>query len=395
MNVASSVASEAWIQAGLARLRQQGLERRLTVHQGADSGKSPEPRIRFDFSGNDYLALARHPHVLEASASALRSHGCSASASRLLSGTLPCHADLEERLAKLKGYPAALVLGSGWLANLAAVTAMAGRGDHVFLDRLCHASLVDAALLSKAKLYRFRHNDPQHLAELLKNTTGSGRRLVVTESVFSMDGDVAPLREIANVAVSAGAMILVDEAHATGVLGHCGSGWVRELGLESMVNVSMGTLSKALGGYGGFLACSTQMRNWFINTARSFIFSTALPPAACGAALGALDVLESDPELGPSLLGRANAFRDRLAGAGLKTGASCTQIIPLLIGDNNKALQVAAALKERGVFAPAIRPPTVPAGMARLRLSMNLALSEQDLAEAGDVIMDVMNRQLT
>jgi len=268
------------------------------------------------------------------------------------------------------------------------VTALAGRGDHVFLDRLCHASLVDAAVLSRAELHRFRHNDPEHLAALLAAASG-GRRLVVTESVFSMDGDTAPLRELAAAAKSAGAMMLVDEAHATGVLGPGGAGLVRDLGLESCVTISMGTLSKALGGYGGFLACSEPVRDWLVNRARAFIYSTALPPAACGSALGALNVLERTPDLGCRLLERAAGFRERLRALGFETGASVTPIIPVLLGENDRALRLAAALREQGILAPAIRPPTVPAGTARLRLSVTLAHSEEDLAAAAAALAEV------
>lgn len=367
-----------WIPVELEKLRQKGLKRSLVTCAQACGAFESEGKRRLNFASNNYLDLAEHPDVLAASESALRQFGCSAASSRLLAGTLPCHDALEQRLANLKGYPRALVLGSGFLANLAAVTALAGRGDHVFLDKLCHASLVDAAILSRAALYRFRHNDPEHLKSLLA-TAGKGRRLVLTESVFSMDGDIAPLRQIAEITEKAGAMLLVDEAHATGVLGPNGAGLVRELGLTQAVTVSMGTFSKALGSYGGFLACSTSVCDWLINRGRAFIYSTALPPAACGAALGALDVLERTPDMGKRLLANAQGFCARLHAAGFQTGGSRTQIVPVLLGSNERALSIAGALREHAIIAPAIRPPTVPTGTARLRLSVTLAHTRADL----------------
>ncbi len=378
---------ESWIPGRLDELRGQGLERRLSICEEAGGVISIEGRRLLNFASNDYLALAHRPDVVAASQAALLQYGCGAGASRLMAGTLPIHAQLEQRLARLKGYPAALVLGSGFLANLAAVTALVGRGDHIFMDRLCHASMVDAALLSRASIHRFRHNDVEHLRSLLASAP-KGRRLMLTESVFSMDGDVAPLREIAAISSASEAMLVVDEAHATGVLGPGGAGLVREYALEQAVTVSMGTLSKALGGFGGFLACSEQIRDWMVNRARAFIFSTALPPAACGAALGALNALEQDTRMGDRLLERATAFRERLTAMGFNTGSSVTPIIPVIVGDNERALHLAATLKKRGIIAPAIRPPTVPAGAARLRLSVTLAHSEDDLAQAAQAIAD-------
>ncbi|MCX7006682.1 MAG: aminotransferase class I/II-fold pyridoxal phosphate-dependent enzyme, partial [Kiritimatiellaeota bacterium] len=297
---------EQWIETELEELRQAHRFRRAVL---------PQPGL-LNFSSNDYLDLAHHPDVIAAAEHALHAAGAGATASRLVSGTLPLHEELEMRLARLKGYPAALLFGSGYLANLGILGALVGRGDAVFADRLAHASLMDAAVLSRAELLRFRHNDAQHLDELLQKNSGAGRKLVVTESVFSMDGDVAPLPEIAAVAQKHGALLLVDEAHATGVFGPGGSGLIREHKLESAVNLSMGTVSKALGGYGGFVACSEAMRALLINRARAFIYTTAPPPAAAGAALGALGLLEKNPSWGAELLQRAAAFRERLRSDG-------------------------------------------------------------------------------
>ncbi len=380
-------AGDDWIAAELRQLREQGLERALRELPEAGGKIRIGGRQFLNFSSNDYLGLARHPAVIAAAESALRRWGAGSGSSRLVAGSLPCHADLERRLAADKGYPAALVFGSGFLANLGIVSALAGRGDWVVADRLAHASLMDAAVLSRADLHRFPHNEPDTLDALLAKRPPGTRCLVVTESVFSMDGDLAPLREIAGIARRHGAMLLVDEAHATGVFGPAGAGRVRELGLEQDVTLSMGTLSKALGGYGGFVACSEPMRQWLVNRARSLIFSTSLPPAVIGSALGALDHLAEHPDLGRQLLDRATQFRERLRSAGLDTGNSASQIIPVIVGDNRKALALAQRLREQGVLAVAIRPPTVPAGTARLRLSVTLDHSPEDLERAADLLV--------
>jgi len=380
-------AREGWLEAELAALRRQHLFREARAWPAAGGRVCVDGRDTLNFSSNDYLDLARHPAVRAGAARALRAYGAGATASRLVAGTLPLHEELEARLARLKGCPAALLFGSGYLANLGTVPALAGRGDTICADRLAHASLVDAAVLSRAALERFRHNDVQHLDELLGKCTGGGRKLVLTESVFSMDGDLAPLREISAVARQHGALLLVDEAHATGVFGPGGGGLIREYGLEAEITVAMATLSKALGGYGGFVAVSEPMRAWLVNRARAFIFSTALPPAQAGAALGALDALAQQPDGGRELLRRAGVFRRRLQAAGLDTLRSASQIVPVLMGDNARALALAERLRSRGRRVVAIRPPTVPAGSARRRLSVTLAHSDADLERAAGAII--------
>jgi 7-keto-8-aminopelargonate synthetase-like enzyme len=263
----------------------------------------------------------------------------------------------------------------------------------VFVDRLAHASLVDAAVLSRAGIRRFRHNDAAHLDALLRDCPATGRRLVLTESVFSMDGDLAPLADLAEAAGRHEAMLLVDEAHATGVFGPGGSGCIRAAGLEDRINLSMGTLSKALGSQGGFAACSTEWRALLVNNARSFIYSTGLAPASAGAAIGALEILERDPGMGARLLLRAAAVRDCLKAAGLNTGASASQIIPVIVGDTERAVRVMRRLRDAGMLAVAIRPPTVPAGTARIRLSITLEHTDADLARLTDAVIDAVRRE--
>ncbi len=376
--------NEAWILDELSGRRKAGLERDPLVLQRAGSHAMQDGRPLLSFSSNDYLGLAGDPRVIEGAVWAVREWGAGATASRLVAGTLECHQELERRMAALKGYEAGLLFGSGYSANAGIVTSLAGRGDHVFLDRLAHASLVDAAVLSRAALRRFRHNDPGHLEDLLRRCPAGGRRIVVTESVFSMDGDLAPLPEITSVAGSHGAMLVVDEAHATGVFGPGGAGLVKAWGLEDRVTLTLATLGKALGGYGGCVCCSAAMRRWLIHQARPFIYSTALPPAMAVAGLAALEALAGNPGLGAAVLRRAEQLRERLHAGGLDTGASASQIVPVHTGGNERAIGMQRRLLEQGILAVAIRPPTVPAGTARLRFSVTAAHTEEDLARAAD-----------
>lgn len=377
-----------WIEAGLRQLREDGLERSLRELPGTGGKIRAAEGDLINFSSNDYLDFARNEKIISAAVDALKSYGAGSVSSRLVSGTLPCHSELERRLAKFKGLPAALVFGSGYLTNLGVIPALVDREGVIIADKLAHASLIDGSILSRANLKRFQHNDCDHLVKLLQNEKSARQKLVITESVFSMDGDLAPLKEIASVCTEHNAMLLVDEAHATGIFGPSGAGQVRELKLENQTAVSMGTLSKSIGAYGGFVACSSELHDWFVNRARAFIYSTALPPVMAGAALEALNILEHTPALGRELLSRAENFRRRLQQAGLNTGNSASQIIPLIAGKNEKALALAGRLRERGILAVAIRPPTVPEGTARIRLSVTLGHSENDLSRAANLIIE-------
>lgn len=375
--------NEEWIAEELAALEAKGL--------GRSDRTGPQGSGLLNFASNDYLDLAAHQTVKKAAADALARYGAGATASRLVCGTLELHHELERRLAAHKGYESALVFGTGYMANAGVIPRLAGRGDLILADRLVHASIIDAARLSGARLLRFRHNDPQHLEELLRRQAeGPGRCLIVTESVFSMDGDIAPLEEIAGIGERFGALLMADEAHSTGIFGPGGAGLVPALGLQDRVNICMGTLSKAFGGYGGYVACSPQMRSWLVHGSRAFIYTTAPPPAQIGAALGALDVLSTEPQRGTQLLENAAFFRALLRDAGLDTLDSASQIVPVLIGENEKTLQVSAALLEKGIRVPAIRPPTVPAGTARLRFSVTLAHTRADLERTARIVREVV-----
>jgi len=379
---------EDWIQPLLEEARSKGLERNARVYPEAGGIIKINGRDVLNFSSNDYLDLARHPHVMDRSREALDQYGIGSTASRLVTGTLPIHEELESRIAKEKGFASVLVFGSGYMANAGTIPVLAGKRDLIFADKLVHASMIDACRLSGAKLVRFAHNDPSALEQRLEqHANHSGRKLIITESVFSMDGDLAPLPEIAALAEKHGAMLMVDEAHATGTFGPNGAGLVREHGLENRVTVSMGTMSKAMAGYGGYVACSVNLRRLLVNSARAFIYTTAPPPAVIGAALGALDVLEASPKLGSILQANAAYFRSLLHEAGLDTLQSQSQIIPIVIGENEKAVAVSQRLREQGIIAAAIRPPTVPAGSARLRISITLAHLVDDLDRAAQTII--------
>ncbi|MBU0677448.1 MAG: 8-amino-7-oxononanoate synthase [Verrucomicrobia bacterium] len=378
---------EAWIDDELRKLRVDNLERHIRVFPHAGGKINIDGHEVLNFSSNDYLNLAGRPELARAAKRAIDDFGAGSAASRLVTGTLPIHDELEMQLARHKGYPAAILFGSGYLANSSTVPALVGRNDTIFADRFIHASMIDAAKLSDARLVRFRHNDCGHLEELLTMHADKGRRLILIESVYSMDGSIPPLREIAATAEKNNALLLVDEAHATGVLGPRGGGLIRQEHLEESVNVAMGTLSKGLGGYGGFVACSESIRKLLVNRGRGLIYSTAPPPSVAGSALAALEVLDKEPDLGTILMERASRFRKRLNDAGLDTLDSQTQIIPIIAGSNESALGLAERLLEDRIIAIAIRPPTVPKGTARVRLSVTLAHEDRDLEQASEVII--------
>jgi 8-amino-7-oxononanoate synthase len=384
--------NENWITQQLDDAKTRGLERAARVFPEAGGVIKVDGHDVLNFSSNDYLDLGRHRHVMDCAREALDQYGIGTAASRLVTGTLPIHAALETRIAKEKGYKSALVFGSGYMANAGTIPVLSGRDDLIFADKLVHASMIDACKLSGAKLVRWTHNNVQALeTRLQQHADSKGRKLIITESVFSMDGDIAPLAAIAALAEKYEAMLMVDEAHSTGTFGPNGAGLVRELGLENAVTVSMGTMSKAMAGFGGYVACSENLRNLLVHSSRAFIYTTAPPPAVIGAALGAMDVFEASPRLGYILQANADYFRSLLHDGGLDTMKSQSQIIPIAIGDNEKALSISQKLREDNIICAAIRPPTVPAGTARLRISITLAHLVDDLDRAAKAIIKAVN----
>ena len=370
------------IQARLDEIDELGLTRRMRLVSGPQG-----PRVVLDgkpvllLCSNNYLGLADHPRVREAAADAAMRWGVGAGASRLVSGTMTVHRRLEDALAAFKEREAALLYGSGYLANTGVVSALADRGEVVFSDELNHASLIDGCRLARAETVVYRHNDVEHLAWCMQQA-GSRGALVVTDSVFSMDGDVAPLAEIAELAQRHGVRTVVDEAHGTGCVGPGGRGAVAEFGLEQEIDVVIGTLGKALGAYGAFVACDAEMARFLTNTSRPLIFSTAPPPPAVAGALAALELLIEQPRMVSKLQANADVMRTELAAEGFEVAGSTTQIVPLIVGDATLAMRVCEAAIERGVFAQAIRPPTVPEGTSRLRLALMATHTKSELRDA-------------
>ena len=380
-----SRAASGWtaaLEAELAGLERRALRRAiLTPASGRGARLRIDGRDLVNFTSNDYLGLARDPRVTAAAAAAARDHGASVSASRLLCGSTPLHDHLERRLAALKGREAALLYSSGYLANLGVLTALARPGDAIFSDALNHASIIDGCRLSGARTTVYRHGDADHLAELLA-ASDAERRLIVSETVFSMDGDVAPLAALAALARRHDAALVLDEAHATGVLGPGGEGALARDGIDPRGIVVVGTLSKALASAGGFVAADAAVVDYLVNRSRPFIFNTAPTPASVGAALAALDVVAAEPERRERLHALAARLRDGLAAAGHPPSRSETPIVPLLLGDAETALAAERRLREAGALARAIRPPTVPEGTARIRFNLMAIHDEADVDRA-------------
>jgi 8-amino-7-oxononanoate synthase len=374
----------------LENLASQDQRRSLTaVEEALPGGRvRVDGRVLLNLSSNDYLGLSQDPRLIKAAREAAARWGVGAGASRLVVGHLALHEEVEARLAAFKGTEAAVIFSTGYMANLGVISALARLGDTVFCDRLNHASIYDGIKLSGAGLARFPHRDLNRLEDRLRKA-GTGRRLIVTDSIFSVDGDLAPLQGMVALKDRYGAALMVDEAHATGVLGPQGAGLAEALGLTSRVEVHMGTFSKALGSLGGYVAGDRRLIEYLHNRARSFIYSTALPPPVLGAIGAALDIVTKEPEPRNYLLSQAEKFRHTLAQAGFDLLGSETQIVPVLVGENAPALELAARLRERGLMAVALRPPTVPPGRSRVRFSLSAAHSPEDLAAARTAILDV------
>jgi 8-amino-7-oxononanoate synthase len=370
----------------LAELDSSGLRRRLRTVEGPQG-----PEVVLDgrpvllLCSNNYLGLADHPRLREAAADAALRLGTSAGASRLVSGSMAIHTELEARLAEFKGTEAALLFGSGYLANTGVIAALARRGEVVFSDELNHASIIDGCRLAGAETFVYRHADTEHLTWGLRQAAGRAA-LIVTDGVFSMDGDVAPLPELMELSRRHGCRLLVDEAHATGCIGPGGRGSVAAAGLSGEVDVVVGTLGKALGGYGAYVCGSAQLMDLLVNSARPFIFSTAPPPPAVAAALAAVELLAENPRLTDRLRSNAIGLRAALREEGLDPIGSETQIVPLVVGEAEDAVSLCERLLEQGVFAQAIRPPTVPAGTCRLRLTTMATHRGADLRHAARLI---------
>lgn len=375
-----------------------GLEEQCLLRKTLCIAGKQQPHVTIEgrevllLCSNNYLGLADHPALKDAAVRAIDMYGVGSGASRLVSGTMELHEALERRIANFKQTQRALVFNSGYAANTGVLSAIAGKGDIIFSDRLNHASIVDGSMLSRARLVRYPHNDMTVLAKLLEEHQGNGgRRIIITDGVFSMDGDMAPLAELIALKKEFDAILMVDDAHATGVLGHTGRGTAEHFGLTSGIDIHMGTLGKALGSFGAFVAANEEIITYLVNRCRSFIYSTSLPPVVLAAAMAALDIIDS-PEgmnLRRSLRKNADLFIVSLQRAGFSIPGSGTHIVPLLVGDADTTMKFSRLLFEQGIFVQGIRPPTVPVGSSRLRFTLMATHKESDLENAAAIVSAV------
>ncbi len=376
-----------WIEQALSALSDRALYRELNIldrkgglfFRNQNQGQ-PSTALK-DFSSNDYLGLAENSDVKKAASDAALAFGGSSSSSRLVTGSFKVHWQLEQNLSAWLGTESCLVFGSGYHVNTGVIPALVGRNDRIFADQLCHASIIDGAILSRAQLKRYSHNDLDQLENLLAKASAegslTGRVLIATESVFSMDGDSPDLARLVEIAEKYNALLLVDEAHAIGVFGRRGQGLLADINYNPESTLITATLSKALGSFGGLVCCSSKMSELLVNKARSFIYSTALPPASVAAADAALSLVrESVP--GARLLSLSSYLRKSLKDNGWEVGVGESHIVPLIIGASDRALEASSFLRENGFLVTAMRAPTVPEHLARLRISLNLKLNEED-----------------
>ncbi len=374
----------------LDAVRARGTYRRMRVLDGVQA-----PRMRVDgrevllFAGSNYLDLAAHPEVVEAASRAARELGCAAGGSRLINGNLAAHEELEESLAKFLGADAALAFATGYMANVGVIPALVGRDDVVVSDALSHASIIDGCRLSRAEVRVFPHGELDALEATLREVASTRRRvLLAVDGVYSMDGDVAPLAPMVALARRFGAMVLLDDAHGTGTLGATGRGTAERCGVTEGIDVHLGTLGKALGSFGAFVAGSRALRELLVNTARSFIFSCALAPPQVAAAGAALSLVRREPWRRERLQGHAARLRARLGARGIDTAPSTTQIVPVVIGENDRTMAVCERLLERGFYAQGIRHPSVPEGTARLRVTPIATHGEAEIDALADAIAE-------
>jgi 8-amino-7-oxononanoate synthase len=382
--------AERSIQAELQELKAVSLYRTLRSVEGQQGPVLiVDGREVLNFSSNNYLGIANHPALAQAAKDAIDRYGCGSGASRLISGNMTLHEQLEVKIAEFKGAESALVFNSGFQANTGILATLTGDGDMIFSDALNHASIIDGCRLSRAKTVVYAHCDLGELETALARAAGCRRKLIVTESIFSMDGDEAPLVEMVELAERHGAMVMVDEAHATGLYGATGAGVVAKLGLGDRVTVQMGTLGKALGGFGAYVAGSRALRDLLINRCRSFIFTTSLPPAVMAMAIAAIDLVKSEPQRRVMLWQNCQRLTEGLRALGLQPGTSSSPILPLLIGDAARCMKISDLLLERGVYAQGIRPPTVPPGTSRLRITLMATHTREQIDSALKVFEEV------
>lgn len=380
----------AWIEEEIASLKQAGLFNTIrTIESPMDAWVEIDGRRMLNFCANNYLGLANHARIKEAAIKAINDYGVGPGAVRTIAGTMKLHIELEERLAAFKKAEACITFQSGFTANLATIPVLVGKGDVIFSDELNHASIIDGCRLSRAKVVRYAHNDVDDLRRKIEETTEYGRRLIVTDGVFSMDGDIAPLDKICDVANEYNIPLMVDDAHGEGVLGNGGRGIVDHFGLHGQVDVEIGTLSKAFGVVGGIVAGKQVIIDWLRQRGRPFLFSSAMTVPDAAACMEAVNILQESTELVDRLWQNAEFFKKEMQSLGFDTGKTETPIVPVMLGEAPLAQKFSQRLFESGVFAMAIGFPTVPAGKARIRVMNSAAHSQTDLEEALAIFANV------
>jgi glycine C-acetyltransferase len=380
-----------YLREALAELERAGTALSPRVLEGEQRARARfDGRDVINLASNNYLGLAAHPRLKEAAAKAAAELGAGSGAVRTIAGTMSLHRELERRFAEFKGAEDALMFQSGFTANSGTVAAILAKEDVIVSDQLNHASIIDGARLSRAEIKVFPHKDVEAADKLLAESKAPGRRqLLITDGVFSMDGDIAPLPGLVEVAERHGAIMMIDDAHASGVLGRGGRGTVDHFDLHGRVDIQVGTLSKAIGVMGGFIAGPSHLIQWLVNRGRPFLFSTSAPPAVAAACIAALDVMEEEPERLERLWDRTRFFKEGLHRRGFDTGRSETPITPVIAGEETKAVELSALLWDEGVFTPAIVFPTVAKGQSRVRTIVTADHTEEDLSEALDAFEKV------
>jgi 8-amino-7-oxononanoate synthase len=376
----------------LIRIKESGLYRELRVVENAqDTHIEIEGKTFLSFCSNNYLGLANHPSVVKAVKDAVGKYGWGAGASRLVSGNMTLHEKLENEISKFKRKESTIVFPTGYMANIGAISTLVSKGDLVICDKLNHASIIDGCRLSGADFRVYAHCNMEKLENILKKSSKYNRKLIVTDSVFSMDGDLAPLPDIVRIATKHKAMVMVDEAHGTGVFGKNGRGVVEHFNMNKEVNIVMGTLSKAIGSLGGYVSGDIVLINYLRNKARPFMYTTALPPAVCAASIAGINLIQEDPSMRESLWYNVRFIKDKLRSLNINMISSESQIIPILIGDAQKAVEISKFLYKRGILIPAIRPPTVPANSSRLRMTVMSSHTQEDLVSLFEVLSEVLS----
>ncbi len=374
----------------LEKIKKTGLYRELNIVESAQGTHLEiKGKTYLSFCSNNYLGLANHPLVIKAVKDAVGKYGWGAGASRLVSGNMKLHEVLEGEISRFKGKEASIVFPTGYMANIGTISSLVSKGDLVICDKLNHASIIDGCRLSGADFRVYPHCDMERLENILKKSSKYSRKLIVTDTVFSMDGDLAPLPDIVRIAQKYKAMVMADEAHGTGVFGKKGRGVIEHFNLSEKVSIVMGTLSKAIGSLGGYVSGDEDLINFLRNRARPFMYTTALPPAVCAASIAGINLIQNDPSLRTSLWNNVRYLKKELDLLNFNVITSESPIIPILIGDARKAVDVSALLYKKGILIPAIRPPTVPAKSSRLRMTVMSTHTREDMERLLDVLSDV------